>query len=192
MKVTNTPHCSIYDDILTAEQQEKIKEIISSKNLKWQINDYSVDPDTQSNNADGNCQEYPQLSSTVVDWGVGQGLYVNEIAEILKLFLVSIGATCEKVFRIKINIQEKAENYSKEKYLTPHVDMNLMHNVLLYYPFDSDGDTILFEKEDNAWKIVQRVQPKQGRFLLFSGDQYHSARPPVISDNRIVINFDFL
>lgn len=192
MKSNITPYCAVYDDVLPLEYQEKIKEIISSQKLKWQICDYSVDPDTQAANGDKNCQEYPQLSSTVVDWGVGQGLFVNEIAEILKIFLESIGATCSKVFRIKINIQEKAENYGEDKYLTPHVDMNLMHNVLLYYPFDSDGDTILFDKADAGWKIVERIQPKQGRFLLFSGDQHHSARPPIISENRIVVNFDFL
>jgi len=192
MKSTITPYCAIYDDVLSLEYQEKIQGIITSKKLKWQICDYSVDPDMQANNGDANCQEYPQLSSTVVEWGDGQGVFVNEIAEILKIFLESIDATCSKVFRIKVNIHEKAENYGDDKYLTPHIDMNLMHNVLLYYPFDSDGDTILFDKTDTGWKIVERVQPKQGRFLLFSGDQYHSARPPIVSENRIVINFDFL
>jgi hypothetical protein len=192
MKSNITPYCAIYDEVLPLEYQEKIKDIIASKKLKWQVCDYSVDPDTQKNNGGENCQEYPQLSSTVVDWGIGEGVFVNEIAEILKLFLESINATCSKVFRIKINIQEKAENYGEDKYLTPHVDMNLMHNVLIYYPIDSDGDTLLFEKTDATWKIVERVQPKQGRFLLFSGDQHHSARPPTISESRIVINFDFL
>lgn len=191
MKITKSQYCSIYDDILSSEEQVFIQEIISSKKLTFMFCDYSVGPDLQEENHDVNCKEHPQYSAMIIDNGISCNVFSNEIALILKKFLIAIDADCSKVLRIKINIQEKAQDYKDNNYLTPHIDLDCMHNVLLYYPFDSDGDTFLFEKENEQWKIVQAITPKQGRFVLFSGDQYHAGRPPTISDARYVINIDF-
>jgi hypothetical protein len=191
MKITKKDFCTIYDDILSIEEQEAIKEIILSKKIKFMICDYSVGPELQESNSNENCKEHPQLSAMIVENNVACNTYANEISQILKKFLDSIGARCRDVLRIKLNIQEKALDYNDNYHLTPHVDLDLMHNVLLYYPFDSDGDTLLFTRDNDQWKIVESVTPKQGRFLLFSGDQYHAGRPPVVSEARFVINIDF-
>ena len=68
----------------------------------------------------------------------------------------------------------------------------------LYYVFDSDGDTVFFDKRSDSeerpsfkdYKIIDRVTPKQGRVVLFDGRQYHANYLPRKSDVRSVINMN--
>ena len=117
--------------------------------------------------------------------------YSYELSHVLRKFLMITKFTCKNVHRMKLNLQEKTDSYPETNYLTPHVDLDIMHNVLIYYPFDSDGNTFLFEKQSTKWNIVQSIEPKQGRYVLFSGDQYHSGQPPTKSSVRAVLNIDF-
>ena len=71
---------------------------------------------------------------------------------------------------------------------TPHVDMLSPHWVLLYYVNDSDGDTILYNKNKEE---IKRVSPKKGKAIFFDGSIYHSAGIPKNS-HRAVINFNFI
>jgi len=83
-----------------------------------------------------------------------------------------------------------------------HVDLPYKHTVLLYYVFDSDGDTIIVDKklenqtiENNLYpddfKLLERITPKQGRAVIFDGEYYHTAEQPK-SDMRCIINFDLV
>ena len=82
-----------------------------------------------------------------------------------------------------------------------HVDLPYQHLVVLYYVYDSDGDTIIvdhkregavdFNLEAKDYPELARVTPKAGRCVVFDGDYYHTAEQP--RDNlRAIINFDIL
>jgi hypothetical protein len=87
----------------------------------------------------------------------------------------------------------------------PHVDKFEPHMVGLYYINDSDGDTVIFDKQfnygiDEPWPcktpateipILKTITPKKGRFVLFNGNRYHASSQPLKSP-RAVINFNFL
>lgn len=192
MNIQKTAYCNIYDDVLDVEEQLDIQEIINSKKIKYMFCDYSVGPELQETNQDKNCQEHPQYSAMIIENNEVVNKCSYELSQVLRKFLQATKYSCSHILRMKLNIQEKADNYPSSGYLTPHIDLDQMHNVLIYYPFDSDGNTLLFEKQNNEWKIVQSIQPKQGRFILFSGDQYHSGQPPVNSSIRAVLNIDFV
>ena len=68
-----------------------------------------------------------------------------------------------------------------------HVDLNFPHLVCLYYVNDSDGDTILFDNNNNE---IQRVTPKKGRIVLFDGSIKHCSSSPS-KIHRAIVNFDF-
>tara|TARA_R110000803_G_C11793707_1_gene298398 strand:+ start:21 stop:572 length:552 start_codon:yes stop_codon:yes gene_type:complete len=69
-----------------------------------------------------------------------------------------------------------------------HIDLDLPHWVCLYYVTDSDGDTILFDDNNNETK---RVTPKKGRIIFFDGSIKHCSSSPS-KTHRSIINFDFI
>ena len=78
-----------------------------------------------------------------------------------------------------------------------HVDSHSYHWVCLYYPHDSDGDTVFFNQKwpevtmDNApttkFTEYTRVTPKKGRAVIFDGTRFHSAYRSK-KQHRVVIN----
>ena len=85
----------------------------------------------------------------------------------------------------------------------PHTDFpnEQKYYSLIYYPEDSDGDSVFF-KGDNQGKeysdIINsingelvRVQPKKGRFIFFDGSIVHSGNNPISFNKRVVVNYDF-
>jgi|TARA_B100002019_G_scaffold16250_1_gene12789 hypothetical protein len=100
----------------------------------------------------------------------------------------------ENFRRIKINLLTKKE--SKHMYHTPHVDYDYPHKTLLYYVNDSDGPTYFFnEKYDGTRKkltIKEKVEPRQGRFIIFDGHRFHASSNPQYHDYRCVVNFNYI
>ena len=78
-----------------------------------------------------------------------------------------------------------------------HVDSHSYHWVCLYYPHDSDGDTVFFNEKwpditmDSApttnFTEYTRVTPKKGRAVIFDGTRFHSAYRSK-KQHRVVIN----
>jgi hypothetical protein len=192
MKITKLKYCIVYDEVLTLEQEKEIQDIITDERFIWtDFCDHTVGPELQEQFGDSHTKEMSQYVSIQVADNHGTSLFCNKFGNLLKIFLEKNKFTAEYVFRIKVNLQEKSTTHTEHDYATPHLDYYLNHNVLLYYPYDSDGDTLFFNKTGDSWDIVDRVTPKQGRFVLFAGDQYHSGQPPLISEKRVVVNFDF-
>jgi hypothetical protein len=75
---------------------------------------------------------------------------------------------------------------TKLKHYAPHTDLSIPHSALIYYVNDSDGATVLFDDDKN---IIQEVEPKRGRILLFNGSIYHGGGIPKNSA-RCLVNFD--
>ena len=73
--------------------------------------------------------------------------------------------------------------------LTPHIDYNYPHYVLLYYTNDSDGDTIIYKNKETL-EILEKVSPRKGRALLFDGRLWHAGSVPSTKP-RSVINYNF-
>lgn len=72
-----------------------------------------------------------------------------------------------------------------------HTDFDEPHIVALYYPHDTDGDTVFFDSKENA-KEIFRVSPSRGTMVLFDGSIHHASSNPVSHDIRMVINFNFV
>jgi len=65
-----------------------------------------------------------------------------------------------------------------------HNDHPYDHIVLIFYLNDSDGDTILYDDQNN---IIKSVSPVKGRVLVFNGAIQHGVSPPTLKE-RIVLN----
>ena len=114
------------------------------------------------------------------------------VEALLHKFIIKTNLNFKIIFRAKLNLQFKHENYDEKYYTTPHIDSTNEHKVLIYYPINSDGNTILFKKENEKYTIIDKIEPKQGRFLLFDGNTYHAAQPPMKNDFRLTLNFNII
>lgn len=110
----------------------------------------------------------------------------------LDLFLCVLFETLEKT-EIKFDNVDRirAGMFTKEHsniLHSPHRDLSIPHTSMLYYVIDSDGPTYFY---DNDNKIIKQVEPTQGTAVIFDGQTLHSSSSPVLSDRRIVINYNF-
>ena len=92
------------------------------------------------------------------------------------------------IMRVKSNLLFPITG-TEGKYHPPHTDTNSDHALsLLYYVNDSDGPTYMF---DSNGTVIQTIEPKKGRAVLFSSNIPHASSCPINSSKRIVINFVF-
>jgi len=69
-----------------------------------------------------------------------------------------------------------------------HTDLPVDHFVMLYYINDSEGNTVLFQDDEET--IIREVSPKKGRIVFFDGSIKHCSTTPS-KKTRAVINVNF-
>jgi hypothetical protein len=101
----------------------------------------------------------------------------------------------EKLSRSLANVLFKNEDYA---WSYPHIDETFKHFVMVYYVFDSDGDTILYNETydgitnyENKLTELATIRPKAGSAIIFDGRRYHSYTRPVQNDIRGIFNVNF-
>lgn len=93
-----------------------------------------------------------------------------------------------------------------------HIDKEQNHYVIIFYPHNIDGDTILydqttldlnfskyesmnFKEKKEATKnfsILKRITPKENRVVVFNGNRYHASSLPSKGPRCIInINIDY-
>jgi len=115
--------------------------------------------------------------------------------DILNTFAKKHGIEIKETLRIKANILNKTDK--QDHIHPPHIDMTAPHMVLLYYVNDSDGDTIIFDQKYDGGEVpmltVNRtVKPRAGSAIVFDGLTYHSSSSPKDTEERIVLNINFI
>ena len=194
----------IDDDLLTVEEQEEIKQTFQSEYFPWFL---GVDKNSTVGNkwADhfskitSNIFEYSQFVHVFVVEGKGNSSFVDLIAKIHLKAGEKYGFD-DSITRIKSNFCTKVTDSRQDAHQSPHIDCIDDHWVMIYYVNDSDGDTFIFEEtlehpqaieSINSLTIKERVQPKQGRIIIFDGSHLHAGMHPRHNNNRMVINFVF-
>jgi hypothetical protein len=190
----------IYDDnFLNLEQILSVGQVVTknNNNILWHarestagINKYPTLND--SNIVISEDEQYihsasfhENIISEIHDFGV----------DVLNTFSKKHGIEIKKILRIKANILNKTD---KQNHIhPPHVDMTIPHLVLLYYVNDSDGDTVIFNQkysfqEDPVLTVNKTIAPKAGAAIVFDGLTYHSSSSPQYTEERIVLNINFI
>lgn len=97
---------------------------------------------------------------------------------------LELNAGTENVFRCRARL---TLNKEVSRVDDKHVDYSFPHLVLLYYINNTDGDTYIFEND----RVVERIQPKRGRCVLFDGSMLHASSSSTLSP-RIVLNTNII
>jgi hypothetical protein len=99
--------------------------------------------------------------------------------------------------RCKVNATYPVVGFLDNEYNPAHKDQEDPNMLVgIYYVNDSDGDTLFFEEPTSnftlgEFKVVTRISPKKGTFVLFPASVLHAGRPPIIASSRYVVNFNF-
>ena len=93
-----------------------------------------------------------------------------------------------------------------------HIDKEQSHYVIIFYPHDIDGDTILYnqttldlshskfikmnveEKKEatKSFTILKKISPKENQVVVFNGNRYHASSTPSKGVRCIInINIDY-
>ena len=103
-----------------------------------------------------------------------------------------------ELLRAKFNLMFPHPDFKDGQYNMAHIDDEKEeHLVCIYYPQDTDGDTVLFneffnkDKKPEKLTIHKRVTPKANRCVIFNGWRFHASSNPVSYNKRIVLNTNF-
>jgi hypothetical protein len=111
--------------------------------------------------------------------------YIGTALTLLDLFSVSTGYKFSRVMRMRSNLLIGYPGL-QDRMSDRHIDYNIPHHVILYYVC-GNGNTVFFNEDGS---IMQEVESKTGRFVIFDGSLMHCIRIP--DSTRVVFNFNII
>jgi hypothetical protein len=71
-----------------------------------------------------------------------------------------------------------------------HTDFQYEHMTAIFYLNNSDGNTILFDRDGK--NVLAEVEPVENRLLIFDGLLQHTGHSPSNHKSRVLINMNFM
>ena len=168
----------IFDDFLSKEEHEQIKDMMLSANFPWYYNNNVAYPRKDFLN------EFYFIHLFVIDGNQNSDFYplieslTNKIKDKINFE--------NKLVRIKANmypnINQSIENPN-------HIDYNAYNIGVIYSVNTNNGATILVDDDTGDEIIVDSIA---NRLLFFDGYQFHRSRYCTDEQVRVNINFNFL
>lgn len=187
----------VFDDIIDIELQDKIEGMLMNFECPWYYHPSTVTVSDLESNVDKfkipykitkNIADVQMFVHAIASEGKVKSPVLGPIcAEMLKQFSKKTEIFVNNIYRLKANLQTRDTSIEENKYNAVHIDNDGPHWVLIYYVNNSDGDTLLFDKN---FEISKRVSPKKGRILFFRGDILHASQGPRKSLNRCILNIN--
>jgi hypothetical protein len=202
----------IFDDFLTIKQQDFIELEINLHTLwRWRRSYYrtskgkiQVTPPEASNYQKTKVKDNlfwdqyrpGQMHGEYYDINNGWSRWGDQKSITLPLDTLDLKYDIQ---RVKVNTNPKENPKNKNSCYAPHIDIeNGGGWTGVYYVNDSDGDTVIFNeltmspiRNNEEISVKQVIQNKRGRLVIFNQDSLHAGCPPIESDNRVIINYNF-
>ena len=194
----------VYTDLVSEKYQRDL--IQATNDMPWyfrpKIANFSNSVDGKDEFKDPRVTDAPAFTHTFVSNGRLHSEFYQYFMPVLEAFEKRENVTIENVIRVRGRLTTPITGHTLEKYNPPHVDLMspTPFKTLVYYVYDSDGDTIFFDKFfEFGQERIKNVDlnkvfshtPKQGHAVYFDGWQYHAGNTPVNYNSRCIINFDF-
>lgn len=199
----------IVDNFLPKSLQDKIEH--NTRNIPWYYNPiisndpYGESPKEISTTPNNLITDCSLLSHNLFSEGRVQSEHFNTYQHILYFLEYKKNIRIKELIRARLRLTTPFPNHDESKYNPPHVDIKTseVFHTFVYYINDSDGDTIIFNKQYrdkdplflNAFyddlEITFRSKPIKGTGLFFEGRYYHSGNCPIRHHTRYIVNFDF-
>ena len=182
----------VFDDIISLEQQEHIKDLMLNKAMWSYVSDVT--------NPKKNSQQRPGFAHWFVADEIIKSDLHDEVKPIIENSLKKLQVGGERRYLQGRSFLQLPLNISdREKLDVPHIDLaNFKHLVVLYYVTDANGETVIYNSQFKDGESVpkfsdlkekQRVMPKQGRVVCFDGYYWHTSQQPS-QGVRCIINYN--
>jgi hypothetical protein len=194
----------VIDNAIPESYQNAIEQIVRNSEWNWKFNQ---ETDVQYSADTGGNSGFVITDKTLQTTQMVHLLYTCDAGKKSDVFLFFMpivyfvesktGAELKRLIRAKVNMMTPNPEMREGFYNLAHVDATTPNTVLIYYPFDSDGDTVIFNEkytDENVQSLTEkgRVTPKKGRIVLFDGAHFHTSTNPTKNEYRSVINFSFV
>jgi hypothetical protein len=173
----------VFDNIIDKKYQNKIKHILLGDYFPW----FFVNDVTHTKNKK---QLRPAFKHFFVINEKINSDYHQLVLPMILQSLKKIKYEHNKILQGRSFLQVPLAIKNKNIVDTPHIDLNNEHLVVLYYVLDNEAHTIIY-KDKKSLKVLKKIQPKQGRVVIFNGKYWHTAEQPKIK-NRCVINYNII
>lgn len=180
----------IIDNFLNIDDQEYLERLLLiEEQFPWYLahtSNYTLhtyEDSIKENTGLANEKEYHQFVHTFYsNKKINSPFWPN----IEKIFRSNKHVSINNFFRVKSNLNVQIIGATRKTHGVLHKDhFKNDYFTILYYVNDSDGDTLLFNKQKN---VIKNIRPKKGRAILFDSNTLHAASPPLNYKFRIVIN----
>ena len=187
MLTTTKPLIKIYDDLIPPYLQDYFELVTLGINGGKEDFLYPTVPfkaKYESTARDEELQQSPMSFVHVLKSSTALSEHLENFAMPAQAAINHQGMTLKDIMVARIYITMPHE--TSLKHYAPHVDLPGEHMVVIYYVNDADGATVFF---DNFGNIIQEVEPKKGRVLLFDGKIKHGGGIPK-KGPRCIVNYD--
>jgi len=181
----------IIDDVISIENQIDLETYFTTQPIPWNYVN-AASPYEPPGVGAPNTFNYKQFVHLIYYEQIN---HINQSFPLFVPLLSAIPFDIDKLLMIKTSMTVSDPNRPDKSYGKAHVDfVDPPENLItcVYYIGDSDGDTVIFSKDNGVYTETQRISPKRGRLIAFDGTTYHAGSCPSSSDPRIVVNFNFI
>lgn len=184
----------VIDNVLPLEKQEHLKNLFFDSMFPWY---YRSTLSYNTAKTDFNSAVAPGFGHVFYNDNGVVSNYYHEISDIPLAAVKNTAFSFNKMLYARTFLQMPLT--TTHGITNPHVDVSgVQHQVCIYYIEDADGETVIFDKTDrddisntSSMRILQTINPRQGRAVLFDGSRYHANILPQ-RGSRCIINFDFI
>jgi hypothetical protein len=172
----------LHSGCIDLDVQNEIISTIVNENFPWYWNEHQIDL---------NISAEKQISSFTHCFFRNEKVNSNYFG-VLDFFIKELN---NKKFKFKKLVRSHASflcnintNEEQDKNSIHIDDENEDCFTLIYYIFDSDGDTLLY---DNNYNVIHKESPVQGNYIIFKSNTLHKGNIPKMHKKRMVINIIF-
>jgi hypothetical protein len=173
----------IIEKLLPQELENLITKTMTDKWFNWNWNSEQIVPQTPD-------KDLFQLTHLFYYKRKVLSKHFNLMNTAVGYFAEKTGLKVKRVVRIKGNLLTNVAHEEESLTNLIHTDLPILADgkfiSFVYYVIDSDGDTIIYDKDRN---IVETSPPIKGNCVWLNSKTEHRSSPPVNHKRRIVINF---
>jgi hypothetical protein len=173
---------TLLDNFLPASLVNELEKVITHHQFPWFWR-----PSTKYGIEEGNelSEDFQFIHLIYYDAEVQSNIF-ELVQPLLQGFANSTNIAIKNIYKIKANLLTKQTLSPEALQETVHIDVEGSNFLsIVYYVTDADGDTVIFDKNNN---VAQQVSPKKGSAVYFPSNLNHRATPPTDCKRRIVLN----